>query len=297
MLINLALVCVMPLAMDPPSLGQWMANATIVPGLWGYDCIEPVTWTLQVELLFYMILLTWFSLGAFRRPLVLTWTMLAVIICVCLPMKYSWIASGSLAFATASALESVLILPTLPLFLIGLLLNERRCGRGSWLAIGSAIVGCGAVFHLVDQRGFNPAATALFTVLLGLSAYGRLPVLRFKPIVFVAGISYSLYLLHNNLGSTLIFHLDPLVGPWPALLLSTGLVVGIATLSTYWFERPLSAWLRKKWTRYRSGQIAAGGPPGSLAYPLSGSRRFALAPSEHLPALPARSSANEIGLL
>ncbi len=270
MLLNLGLVCLLPLAAHPPSTQQWMANLTIVPGLWGQECVEPVTWTLQVELLFYMVLLFWFSIGAFRRPLVLTWTTLAIVASVSLPLKYSWPSEGTVWFALATALESVLILKTLPLFLIGILLNERRCGRGSWWGHGAAILGCGLVFHLVDQRDYNPLGTVIFTVLLGMSAFGRIPALRLKPIAFVAGISYSLYLLHNNLGSTLIYHLDRWVGPWPALLLSTVLVVVIATLSTHYFERPVSKWLRSKWSAYRNSQPIADLQPSLVHVPKVG---------------------------
>ena len=41
-----------------------VANLTLVPNLFGYECLEPVTWTLQVEILFYGILTTLFLLGS-----------------------------------------------------------------------------------------------------------------------------------------------------------------------------------------------------------------------------------------
>ena len=264
MLINFLLVCIMPLAAHPPTFAQWLANLTIVPGLWGQDCIEPVTWTLQVELLFYLVLLTWFSIGALRRPLLLTWVTLAIVAAVCLPLKYSWLVESTTPYAIASSLNSVLILSTLPLFLIGILLNERRCGRGSWMGHGAAIVGCGIVFHLIDQNDYNPAGTVFFTALLGFSAFGKIPALRVKPIAFVAGISYSLFLLHNNLGSTLIYHLDRWIGPWPAIVLATVLVILIATVSTYWFERPVGNWIRDRWINLRQSKSTAA-PTGSLA--------------------------------
>ena len=264
MLINFLLVCIMPLAAHPPTTAQWLANLTIVPGLWGFECIEPVTWTLQVELLFYLVLLTWFSMGALRKPIVLTWVTLAITAVVCLPLKHGWLAEGAIPFAIATSLNSVLILSTLPLFLIGILLNERRCGRGSWLGHGFAIVGCGIVFHLIDQKDYNPAVTVLFTALLGFSAFGRIPVLRLKPIAFVAGISYSLFLLHNNLGSTLIYHLDRWIGPWPALVLATVLVILIATTSTYWFERPVGKWISDRWFNPRQSKLAS--DPGGFVF-------------------------------
>lgn len=257
LLVNLVLVCMLPLAAHPPTVGQWFANATIVPGLFGQACIEPVTWTLQVELLFYVILLGLYCIGGFRTPVRMIWLVLLVVVAVCLPLKHALVVQGSGTFAMFSALKMAFILETLPLFLVGILLNELRCGRGSWKGHLATIVACGFVFHCVDERGFNPMVTVAFTVLLGLSAFGRLPVLRLRPIVFISGISYSLYLLHNNLGSTLIFHLDPQVGPWGAIVIATAVVFTIAIVSTYCFERPLAAWLNRRWKEFRLARIAS----------------------------------------
>ena len=52
-----------------PDVSQFAANMTVMPKLFGYDCWEPVTWTLQVEMLFYFVLMILFMGGALNKPL------------------------------------------------------------------------------------------------------------------------------------------------------------------------------------------------------------------------------------
>lgn len=251
MALNAVLVLMMPLVMHPVSAGQWLANLTIVPNLLGYECIEPVTWTLQVELLFYLVLLSLFMFGALDRPLSTAMWLMAVVVAVVGPVKWQILPADSTTYAWYAGLSHVLILSDLPLFFIGILINEIRCRRGNAAWHWFGIVVCGLIFHLVDTHGFNPAATVLLTAVLTLSAMGKMPVLRFRIFAYLSGISYSLYLIHNNLGTTLIYHLEPWIGVWPTLAAATLLVFVIATISTHYFELPLARRMRSQWDRIK----------------------------------------------
>ncbi len=248
MLVNALLVFTLPLSMSPPTAQQWLANVTIAPGLFGQACIEPVTWTLQIELLFYGLLLLLFLSGWLERPLRTAAWMMAIVLVIELPLRHQWVGSATALGTGLSAMSTVLFLENLPLFFVGILLNEirRRRGVGS-LTLWIGVVVCAGVFHAVDGYGHNPAATALLVAVLALSAFGRLPVLRLRPLVFLSGISYSLYLLHNNLGCTILYHLDPVIGSWPALIVAAGAVVTIAYCSTRFFELPAARFLKAKW--------------------------------------------------
>jgi peptidoglycan/LPS O-acetylase OafA/YrhL len=258
MALNALLVCCLPLAASPPTAAQWLANFTIIPNFWGQECIEPVTWTLQIELFFYGWILLWFLSGWIRRPVRTAYWMLAYVLAVQLPLRYGLISEGSAWGTVLTGLSATLIAPHMPLFLIGVLLNEVRLATGDkksnqsqsahWLAIGF----CAVVFHAVDDHGHNPVVTGLLIAVLWRASLGKLSILRTPFFVFISGISYSLYLLHNNLGTTLMFHLDPVLGPWPALLFTLALVVGTAYCSTRFFELPLAKYLRTQWNSRRS---------------------------------------------
>jgi peptidoglycan/LPS O-acetylase OafA/YrhL len=169
---------------------------------------------------------------------------------VCVPLKFMTSLEGSVWGAVLAGLNNSLILQYLPLFAIGILLNEIKNKTGKlWLNI-IGIAAATIVFHAIDQRDHNPAVTLLMITVLGFSAFGKFPPLRFRPLVFVSAISYSLYLMHNNLGCTLIYHLNQNgISPWASMLLATAGTIVISTIATFWIERPISNGLRKIWIR------------------------------------------------
>jgi len=257
--LNILLVQIPPIS-DHIQLtaGQVVANLTTMPNLFGYECMEPVTWTLQNEALFYVILIAFFASGALERPLIpLMWYMA---LCVAGSMYVAWIdetSFGASHFNTAKWLESALLLKYMPLFTIGILIHQvySKSGDAKYNWIGVAIAGF--VFHLIDERDHNPVVTVLLVGLLTASVYGKLPILRIKPLMFMSGISYSLYLMHNNLGSVFIYYANHAgVPPKVCFVLVIGLTIAFSALATHLIERPASRQFRKLWdsafSRWRS---------------------------------------------
>ena len=251
--VNLLIVGLAPLAGLAYTESQIAANLTIMPNLFGQECMEPVTWTLQIEILFYGLILLMFMTGALDRPFRTVMSLLALSLIGCSCVNYlSTIDHWPQLFAWMETSRDLLILEYLPLFTIGLLLNEIKNRRGHFWLNAFGILASGVVFHLIDRHAHNPAATILLFLLLAFSAYGRVPFLRFKPLVFISTISYALYLLHNNLGCVFIYHVDHAGVPSiVALLLGIGFVIAISALITFYVERPLTKFLRNTWYRFR----------------------------------------------
>lgn len=259
---NLLLLTMMPMvgfySMYTPD--QVAANLTILPNLFGYECMEPVTWTLQIEILFYGLILLMFVSGTLRNPLpTMFWYL-----CLCMVGIWSieyltLIGASESLLGTLTFFRQLLILDYMPLFFIGMLTHEIWKKRGSigWNGLG---IGLSAiVFHLIDRHDYNPAATVLMIGTLFLSAYGKMPFLRMKPLVFVSTISYSLYLLHNNLGCAFIYQLDQLgVTPWVSMSLGIVFITIVSAIVTFWLEQPISAALRRcwNWLKEKSAQSA-----------------------------------------
>ena len=235
------------------SWDQVLANLTMMPNLFGYECLEPVMWTLQVEVLFYGILLAMFISGAMDRPV--RPLMLYMVLCVAGTWYLDGLRSGSAGTTVAAfsnSVEQLLLLPYMPLFAMGMLVHQIRKGYGSmWWNLGAIVVAT-IVFHWVDKRDHNPAATILMLALLAGSAYGRIPLLRTKPLVFVSAISYSLYLLHNNLGTAFIYYVNQAgLPPIACFVFAFAFVIGVSAVATYYLERPISNALRSVWNRGR----------------------------------------------
>lgn len=269
LLLNLLLLGCWPLTLNPPwSWPQFLANLTVMPNLLGYACLEPVTWTLQVEVLFYLILVALFLSGGLRRPVPTILVGLAICWAGC------WLTDALDIQRTAepwklviNTLRQLLILYHFPLFAVGILIHElwqrdqqtpengHALTPEVWmqrnLDVFLAIIAALVVFHATDRFGHNPGVSVGFTVLVGMSLYRRVPILRWRPFVFISSISYMLYLLHNNLGAVYIGWLNQTVGlpPWVCFALALPSIVLLATAATFTLERPLTSWLRNGLSR------------------------------------------------
>jgi len=251
--LNLLLVQWMPLREHVQlSAATVAANATLVPGLLGYEWIEPVTWTLQVEVQFYAALLLLFLAGALQRPF---WP---VVGCLAFCGLYGgWHNTldetlvGSPFYAWSQWLRDALIVDHFPLFAMGIFIHqgylERRLPHKIKYAVGVLLAA--VVFHAIDLRHSSPVATLALVGLLVAAQYGKLPVLRIKPLLFISGISYSLYLVHNNLGTVIIYYLNHSgVPPTACFAITMVLVIALSALVAYGIERPLGRWIYRLWT-------------------------------------------------
>lgn len=252
--LNLAILSVAPLQSPSLSYEAILANFTLLPKLFGYDCVDPVMWTLQIEMLFYAILVGLFCSGALRRP-VLAWMVLAGAALLVCPV-HDWLVAAYPTAKATSLLRVVryaAVLDQIPLFGIGYLMYMIRTRVGALPLSAAAMVGCAAVFHSIDHGKHNPAATLLITLFLAACAYGKVPPLRLPVFVFISTISYSLYLFHNSLGCIVIYHLN-WIGCSSVVSFTAALVfvVALATLITYSIEQPLTGWLRRRWLVLRA---------------------------------------------
>lgn len=254
-LINLMIVGIAPLTLTTFTPDQVAANLTIMPNLFGFECMEPVTWTLQIEVLFYLMILFMFVTGALETPFRTVMALLAFALVTCSSINYLAPRNHDpMLLGWMTLCRDVMILEYLPLFLVGVLLNEIRCRRGRLSLNVIGICSSLFVFHFVDRFDHNPIASLILFVLLAASAYGKVPILRCRPLVFISSISYALYLLHNNLGCVFIYHVNHAgISPWLSMVLGIGFVIAVSTFVTFKVEAPLTAWLRRRWSTAKTG--------------------------------------------
>ncbi len=252
-LLNAFLLSTFAMYAAEPTLSQLAANATVMPRLLGFECWEPVTWTLQIELIFYAVLMVLFMGGALNRPLRTVYFLLGISGMGMLYVhRLGVLYPGSTAAGLGEFLASLFILKYLPLFTMGILLHEITSQRGSTVLNSVGILASAVVFHVIDDHGHNPVATVLLFALLALSACGRIPLLRCKPLMVVSASSYALYLFHNNLGCLLIKYVND-VGLSSQISFALGIVFtfAFAIAYTFWFEQPLTQRLRRTWRNWK----------------------------------------------
>lgn len=253
---NLAISHMAPFNGATITLAQFAANLTLMPQVFGHECMDPVMWTLQVEMIFYALLVGLFRYGGLRNYWRGWGAILLGSLVLCPTLDAAATTQGETAwFAVANGLRHLLVLDFAPLFAIGFLLYmiKTKVGKLSHNILG--VVGAASVFHMIDHGKHNPIATALIIGLVTLAAYGRLPLLRLRPIVYISTISYALYLCHNNLGCVLIHTFDHAgVPPLACLAIVIAFSFAVAILVTQRIEQPLTRWLRNA---YESRRLTA----------------------------------------
>ncbi len=65
------------------STAQFVANMTLMPMVLGYECVDPVMWTLQIEMMFYATLVILFQIGGLQRYFLGWGTLLVLSMFVC----------------------------------------------------------------------------------------------------------------------------------------------------------------------------------------------------------------------
>lgn len=139
-------------------------------------------------------------------------------------------------------------------------LFERRSTPAAWLSL-AALVNLPEALSILDiaQLPSLPAQAAVLVTIASLAALlaanVRLPL---GPLPYLGRISYSLYLLHQNIGVTIIAllkrttHCPDLV----AFLAAATAATGLAALVFHTIEKPAQEWLRGHYLTRRP-QLAA----------------------------------------
>ena len=211
-----------------------IANLMMFQGWFGVTPIDGVYWTLQIELTFYVIMfLLLCTKNLDKTVLVLTaLVFLGVVQSLCSPwFNHSW----------AGRVRSILALDYLHILLIGVLLFQLRRGfRLDYLVLIALLI----LVPFSQRRVYqNPPeevlVTAVFTVIVFLATTNRLPWLEHKSLVFLGTISYTLYLIHNEIGQRLIYMLDRRhVNHDLAIVVTIVSIIVLASAMSFLVEQP-----------------------------------------------------------
>lgn len=159
------------------SISDFSANAVMLAPAFGRAWVNPVFWSLLVEMQYYIIIALTMACSANYKGYDLTY--------------FLCLAACLVSVATPPYLHSVL--SWAPLFVIGHMLYLHEVGSGNRLLL--VLVGAVAVAVTVWVHGY----LYLFPIVLVLS----LILVRWSPgvvITWIGTISYSIYLLHYPIG-------------------------------------------------------------------------------------------------
>ncbi|PYY35803.1 acyltransferase [Curtobacterium sp. MCBD17_030] len=232
----------------PVDLRQVLVNLTMLHPAFGVGDVDPVYWTLWIELHFYVIVGV---LLLFKpAPSVL------------LAFALAWPVVAALAQLTGSdLLATTLIAPHAPLFAAGMaVFCIYRYGSNSiaWLVLAFDTAFAVAVstpnIGASIARNTDSSMSSTAETVMGLACVGVVVLVTLTPLSRVSGrwlttlgaLTYPLYLLHQNIGVLMIHAMEPVEGRWAATGVTTVLLCGVAYVVSRYVERPVGRALRRR---------------------------------------------------
>lgn len=225
-----------------------IVNTTMFQEFLRFPNFDNVYWSLTVELAFYVNAAWVFALGLHRK----------VVTCSLIWLTASGIWALTLFDPTADVRDWFALLFALdfaPFFVLGILLFNSRNRKWRPAEIGLVFL-CYAVEFLIG--GIEGVAVALAASALMLAALsGKLTLLTGRATLWLGAISYSLYLIHRNVGYNVLRWLNEAgFGPTASIAATVVLVVCLAACVTFLVEIPASRFLRSRWSAVRNRQVA-----------------------------------------
>ncbi|WP_433327101.1 acyltransferase family protein [Spirillospora sp. CA-294931] len=239
--------------------GLVIPNLTMLQGGLGEKNVDPVYWTLWVELHFYFLIGILAVAGITYRN--------------CLVFMTVWMLGGVFADEAGSKLLQVMLVPTWsPYFIAGMaLFLMHKFGQtlllwgyvaASWLlAMYWSSWRTGHVFKGADETVVSVVVTVIFAVMY-LVATGRLKHLRWHRLTVLGALTYPLYLTHSTIALPLLENLYPELDRWTALAVVIAASLALAYAIQRLVERPGQKWMRRK--LYESLKPLEETPPARL---------------------------------
>ncbi|MCY0094936.1 acyltransferase family protein [Hoeflea ulvae] len=217
------------------SLAEWAANLTMVAPLFGASFMDGAYWSIVIELIFY----AWVVIGLFSGALP-RHTDLAVALWLVLIIVNN-ILIGS------RPVELLFLTEYGAYFAFGAMVWRISSLGGSRLRLGLAALALLMTFHTAEVQRLDViarlgAAASALTVALANAGIVMVFLLaatlgrhvRAGPwTLALGGISYPLYLVHQNAGYILINLTAPAVGKWAAFALAVALSLTVS----WWIYR------------------------------------------------------------
>jgi peptidoglycan/LPS O-acetylase OafA/YrhL len=232
------------------SVINYIVNMTMFQHYLGISNLDGTYWTLIIEMVFYLTMLVIYYFGQLKRIEVIgsLLTGAALFLFVFIRIIYP---------GTYEKIKFIYpLLNHFPLFFAGIifyLIKNNRPTLVRYVMIGLCFVASCLSYDSLGRSGvsYNEHIWMLVTYFVIFTFYvnSKLDWLTNKMSLFLGTISYALYLIHMTLG---LYYLRPftykLFGgfSWLGILLILAIVISLASVITYYIEKPAMRFLKAR---------------------------------------------------
>ncbi|KAA3436684.1 acyltransferase family protein [Rufibacter hautae] len=224
---------------------QYFSNLSFLNYFQEIPFLDGVYWTLLIEVLFYAVLalILWCKGERYVEwggALILGYLLIT-----------SMFPLGSFTLTHEATVNGFPLLIVWPSFYAGIIFNKIKYDQPSawrWILIGLCLLTSilsisnshtihGVVNYLSPAE--NVGMTVLYFLVFYLAINSYVPFFINKASLFLAQISYCLYLVHNEIGRLFVQPKLKLLPVFWQILLMTGCVLVVAYVLSYFIEKPL----------------------------------------------------------
>ena len=219
---------------------RFLGNLTMLQAWLGYWGVDRSFWFLTPEISFYFVVTLIFK---FKKLNYIEAIGFLGLVFVVFNARYA--SLGPLEIPAVVLLSRVLSF--WHYFFAGILFyNLKSKGEAWYRHAGLAL--CFIVQNLISDDVYTILSFACCLLIFYLFIYGKLSWIIRKPLLFLGTISYSLFLIHQNMGCIVIFYLLKIgANAWLLLIIPTIVAIVVATLMTYLIEKPAMKYIRDKY--------------------------------------------------
>ena len=203
-------------------------------------------WTLYVELSFYAIMLGIFTLRRLNR------IMLIATLWLC-AMLLSWALEHFAGLSLLPIIKRSFLFDDANLFFAGIMFYKLYRSEDTRRAT-LILIACLAVEFIIHSLKSGMIISCFFIMFYTVATKTRLInlLLATRPLVYIGTISYSLYLLHENIGYILLRALYAIdLSPAIAISITVAVSITLAACTTLLVESPARQAIRSYWTKKR----------------------------------------------
>jgi peptidoglycan/LPS O-acetylase OafA/YrhL len=215
-----------------------LANLTMLEQFFFIPTVDGAHWTLTVEIAFYACMLTLWLLCRLRHVerLILGWLVLKLVFALVWPDM-------------PERIVMIFILRYIPFFAIGMASYRVWIGARSWREQAPIFAGILTTIAVAETPDLAVAGLVIIACFWAVVS-GHLRWLCVAPVLWVGQISYSLYLVHQHIGFTILFNMDQM-GYAPTTAYATAILaaVSLGALVHYLVERPAARAALGGWKR------------------------------------------------